>query len=109
MSILHLCTIYLTQKFQIFFQIKSEYVVKAFITRIKEVNIIINAMVDTRYEDAIREAQQVDELIACCEKSEEQLKEETPFLGVPYTTKECFEVKGKKKIMIVAIKFGVFF
>lgn len=75
-------------------QIKSEDVVMAFISRIKEVNIIVNGMVDPRYEDAIREAQQVDALIASGHKTEQQLEEEAPFLGVPYTTKDCFSVKG---------------
>jgi len=75
-------------------QVRSEDVVKMFIDRIKEVNITLNAMVDTRFEDAIREAQAVDKLIATGAKNEQQLQDEFPFLGVPYTTKDCWSVKG---------------
>lgn len=78
-------------------KLKSEVVVKAFIDRIREVNIIINAVVDQRYAEAILEAQKADTLIASGEKSEEQLAQEFPLLGVPYTTKECFSVKGLRQ------------
>lgn len=67
---------------------------KAYISRIEEVNPIINAVVDNRFEDAIRDAQYVDKLVASGKKSEDELAAETPFLGVPYTTKECFNTKG---------------
>ena len=85
---------------------RSEDVVKAFIDRIKEVNITLNAMVDTRFEDAIREAQAVDKLIATGAKTEQQLQDEFPFLGVPYTTKDCWSVKGNcDKTFIISEKF----
>lgn len=41
-------------------QIKSEEVVSAFINRIKEVNPIINALVDDRFEEALEEARKID-------------------------------------------------
>lgn len=75
-------------------KIRSEDVVKAFIQRIKQVNPIINAVVDQRFEEAIREAQNVDNLIATGQKTEEEIAKDKPFLGVPFTTKECFSVKG---------------
>lgn len=68
--------------------------VVAFILRIKEVNFILNGMVDTRFEDAIHEAQRFDALIASSQKTVQELEDETPLSGVPYTTKECFSVKG---------------
>ncbi|GAB6020326.1 hypothetical protein CHUAL_003040 [Chamberlinius hualienensis] len=78
-------------------QLKSEEVVKAFIDRIREVNIIINAMVDQRFADAILEAQKADAVIASGEKSTEDLARDLPLLGVPYTTKECMSVKGLRQ------------
>lgn len=75
---------------------KSEDVVKAYIHRIREVNNLLNAVVDTRYEDAITEAQEVDKLLASGEKTTEELAQHTPFLGVPFTCKECIRVKGQQ-------------
>lgn len=72
----------------------SEEVVKAFIKRIKAVNPIINCVVDNRFELALEEAKSVDKLIQSGEKSQETLEQETPFLGVPFTIKDCFAVKG---------------
>ncbi|KAK2585700.1 hypothetical protein KPH14_010313 [Odynerus spinipes] len=74
-------------------QVTAEEVVKAFIERCKEVNGLINAIVEDRYEDAIQEAKEVDKLIEDC-KDPSTLKETKPFLGVPFTTKESNEAKG---------------
>lgn len=41
-------------------QIKSEEVVSAFIKRIKEVNTVINALVDDRFDEALEEARKID-------------------------------------------------
>lgn len=51
-------------------------------------------MVDNRFEMALQEARQVDQLIQSGEKDEKTLQLETPFLGVPFTIKDCFSVKG---------------
>ena len=82
----------------------SEEVVKAFISRIKAVNPIINSVVDNRFELALEEARNIDEAIKSGEKDEETLEQETPFLGVPFTIKDCFSVKGtgmQKKLWIL--------
>jgi Asp-tRNA(Asn)/Glu-tRNA(Gln) amidotransferase A subunit family amidase len=39
-------------------------VVTAFIARIQEVNDIINCIVDSRFDEAIEEAQQIDEYLS---------------------------------------------
>lgn len=69
-------------------------VVQAYITRIKEVNPYLNAVVEDRYADALREAQEVDRFIASHCKTEQEIEKETPFLGVPFTVKESCGVKG---------------
>lgn len=76
-------------------QLSSVEVVQAFVHRIEEVNPIINAMVDSRFEAAMNEAKRVDRMLAETQKDEKELEIEKPFLGVPYTIKENFQVKGK--------------
>lgn len=65
-----------------------------FIARIKQVNPLLNCVVDERYDEALQEAAQVDELIASDKYTADQLKETKPFLGVPISTKDCIAVKG---------------
>ena len=78
----------------IYTQVTSEEVVTAFIERIKAVNPIINCTVGDRFVLALEEARKVDQLIQSGEKDEDTLELETPFLGVPFTIKDCFSVKG---------------
>lgn len=66
---------------------------KSYVERCKEVNVTINAIVEERYEEAIKEAKAVDELINKT-VDPEIFKKTKPFLGVPFTTKESNEVKG---------------
>ncbi|XP_053971085.1 fatty-acid amide hydrolase 2-like [Hylaeus volcanicus] len=74
-------------------KVSSLEVVTAFIERAKEVNEIINAVVEDRYSNALEEAKEVDKLL---QKSQDidVIKKEKPFLGVPFTTKESIEAKG---------------
>ncbi|XP_014467904.1 PREDICTED: fatty-acid amide hydrolase 2-like [Dinoponera quadriceps] len=74
-------------------QITSECVVKAYIKRCKEVNGMINAVVEERYLDAIEEAKVVDAMIENGINIE-MIKIKQPYLGVPFTTKESNEAKG---------------
>ena len=46
-----------------------------------------------RFEQALLEAKAVDEEIEACENPDDFLSKK-PFLGVPFTTKDCFEVTG---------------
>ena len=71
--------------------------IESFIARIKEVNPIINCVVADRFEEALKEAREVDTFLATTKKSEDELAAEKPFLGVPFTTKECLEAKGVLK------------
>lgn len=75
-------------------QVTSEEVLKAYIERIKEVNPITNCFVDERFDDALKEAKEADALIASGKMTAEQIAKEKPYLGVPFTTKDCIAVKG---------------
>lgn len=77
----------------------SEEVVSAFINRIKEVNPIINCVVQDRFALALEEARKVDDIIRDEEnKDPAVLEKEVPFLGVPYTIKELFSANGTLRI-----------
>lgn len=78
--------------------ITAEEVVQAFIDRCKEVNGLLNAVVDERYEEAIKEAKEVDKLLKG-NADPEILKKTKPFLGVPFTTKESNEAKDMRHTM----------
>ncbi|XP_076275159.1 fatty-acid amide hydrolase 2 [Rhynchophorus ferrugineus] len=75
-------------------KISSEQVLESFIERIEEVNPVLNCVVADRFEEARREARAADDLIKSQTISEEVLAKEKPFLGVPFTTKDCIAVKG---------------
>jgi Asp-tRNA(Asn)/Glu-tRNA(Gln) amidotransferase A subunit family amidase len=76
------------------FQLTSVEITNSFIARIKEVNPLLNCVVDDRFIDALKEAENVDKIIASGTLSEEQLAKEKPFYGVPISTKDCIEVEG---------------
>lgn len=75
-------------------EVTAEEVVSAFVERIKQVNPIINSIVDERFDLAIKEAQEVDEFLKTTTDSAEKLEKEKPFLGIPFTTKETTCCKG---------------
>ncbi|XP_061394433.1 fatty-acid amide hydrolase 2-A isoform X1 [Musca vetustissima] len=75
-------------------KIKSEEVVEAYIERCKQVNPLINAIVQDRFEEALEEAREVDRVIAMGINTEEEMEENTPLLGIPVTVKESIAVKG---------------
>ncbi|XP_074040360.1 fatty-acid amide hydrolase 2 isoform X1 [Leptinotarsa decemlineata] len=75
-------------------KITSSQVLQSFIDRINEVNPILNCVVAERFEEAKKEAQLVDDLIKSGVIPEEKLAQEKPFLGVPFTTKDCISIKG---------------
>lgn len=76
-------------------QLSSVQVLESFIRRVKEVNPLLNCVVDQRYEDALKEAAEADALIKSGRYTVEQLAEQKPYLGVPITTKDCISVKGE--------------
>ncbi|KAF8771169.1 Fatty-acid amide hydrolase 2 like protein [Argiope bruennichi] len=75
-------------------KLKSEDVVLAYIDRILEVEPFINATVSRFFKDALEQARAADALVASGNYSQEQLANEKPLLGVPFTVKVLFHVKG---------------
>lgn len=74
---------------------------ESFIARIAEVNALLNCVVDNRFDAARKEAAEADALIASDKYTTEELEREKPFLGVPISTKDCLEVKGEIRHIIV--------
>jgi len=74
--------------------VTSLAVVDAFITRIKEVNPLLNAIVADRFEDARKEAAEVDRVLDSDNLPEELSEQNAPYLGVPVTAKEAIFVAG---------------
>ncbi|XP_065089727.1 fatty-acid amide hydrolase 2-B [Ochlerotatus camptorhynchus] len=74
-------------------KLTSVEVTEAFIERCKEINPLLNCVVDQCYKAALSDAQKADKLIASETLTEEQLATEKPFLGVPISTKDCIRVK----------------
>lgn len=77
-------------------ELTSEEVVQTYIDRVKEVNPIINAVVQDRFESALEESRAVDAFLNTTEMPEEELKAKKPLLGVPLTVKECCGLQGMK-------------
>lgn len=68
----------------------------AFIKRIKQINPLLNCVVDECFKEALHEAAKVDVLIASNKYTIEELRESKPFLGVPMSTKDSIGVEDMK-------------
>lgn len=75
-------------------EITSEQVIMAYIKRIKQVNPIINAVVEEQFVVALEEAKAIDTALLANEIDIEELKITKPLLGVPVTIKESVGLKG---------------
>lgn len=75
-------------------EVKSRTVVAAYIERIEQVNPFLNAMVDSRFDLALKEAEEVDVALSNNTYSIEELEKNKPFFGVPFTTKESVSCEG---------------
>lgn len=62
--------------------------------RVDEVNGIVNAVVWKNYEVAIKEAERIDKILSSDVIDEKYSEKNAPFLGVPHSIKESFEMKG---------------
>lgn len=60
----------------------------------------LNCIVEERFELALKEAKETDEFIANTTLSNDELKEQKPFLGVPFTSKESTSSKGNSHLEI---------
>lgn len=78
-------------------KVTSEEVVRAYIERIQEVNPLINAVVEDRFEAAIEDAKRADKLVEITPPI--QLLANYPILGVPFTVKESCSLKGEYQLL----------
>ncbi|XP_022908574.2 fatty-acid amide hydrolase 2-B-like [Onthophagus taurus] len=75
-------------------QISSKHVIETYINRIKEVNPILNAIVQERFDAALTDAINVDKFLSETMLNENELKCNYPLLGLPITIKETVGLKG---------------
>ena len=76
-------------------EIRSEDVVRAYIQRCQQVNPLLNAIVEDRFEAALEEAQEVDRQLAKGTLGPaEELARTKPLLGLPVSIKESLAVEG---------------
>ncbi|RVE44206.1 hypothetical protein evm_011161 [Chilo suppressalis] len=77
-------------------EITSEELLTVYIERVKEVNPLLNAIVEERYRAALEDAKEVDRRIREARQNGtlEQLVEDKPILGVPFTVKESCSLGG---------------
>ena len=54
----------------------------------------LNCVVDERFAAALKEAKEVDALSGLSEEDRVDLFEQKPFLGITFTTKNWFSVRG---------------
>ena len=71
---------------------------QAYIDRAKEVNPIVNAIIDERYAAALKEAEEVDEILDSKKGTGKYSPINAPFLGVPLSSKEAFAIKGEESM-----------
>jgi fatty acid amide hydrolase 2 len=84
-------------------EVTCRHVVECFIKRIEQVNPILNAVVDTRFDKALAEADEYDKLIELADTEEKinLIFDGKPLFGIPFTSKESTGAKG------MAFTFGL--
>jgi fatty acid amide hydrolase 2 len=65
----------------------------------------LNCVVDERFCEALEDAHRVDEFIQSGVKSVHDIEKDTPFLGVPFSTKDCLQVTGMTIECLVQIHY----
>jgi fatty acid amide hydrolase 2 len=75
-------------------EITSEKLVEIFINRIKEIQPLVNCVVQNRFDEALSEAKEVDKILSMTTLPEKYSEQNAPLLGVPFSCKECIWVKG---------------
>ncbi|CAG9795036.1 unnamed protein product [Diatraea saccharalis] len=77
-------------------EITSEELVTVYIERVKEVNPLLNAVVEERYRAALEDAKEVDRKIQEAKDNGVlvQFVQNKPLLGVPFTVKESCSLAG---------------
>ncbi|XP_046820090.1 fatty-acid amide hydrolase 2-B-like isoform X2 [Vespa crabro] len=75
-------------------EITSQELVEAYIQRIKQVNPILNAVIEDRFQEALEEAKICDKNIRNGEITIPELEKQKPLYGIPFTVKESCMLKG---------------
>ncbi|XP_035919041.1 fatty-acid amide hydrolase 2-B-like isoform X1 [Anopheles stephensi] len=76
-------------------EVRSEDVVRAYVHRCQQVNPLLNAIVEDRFEAALEEAREIDRLLAKgALGTVEELARTKPLLGLPVSIKESLAVEG---------------
>ncbi|RNA24593.1 fatty-acid amide hydrolase 2 [Brachionus plicatilis] len=75
-------------------EITSEQLVTAYIDRIKQIQPLVNCVVQDRFDEALKEAKEVDKILSLKDIPEAYTEKNAPLLGVPFSCKECIWVKG---------------
>lgn len=88
-------------------EVTSQAVIEAFIERIRDVNPLLNAVVEDRFDAAVLEAKQVDKFLSETDKSAEQIEKDTPLLGVPVTIKESCSLGGMSFSVGTKLRSGI--
>lgn len=88
-------------------EVKAVEVMEAYIDRAKEINPIVNAIIGERYNEALKDAQKVDDILDKKEGQGKYSAVNAPFLGVPLSAKEAFGVKGMPHASGLVIRKGV--
>lgn len=68
-------------------KLTSVFITEGYINHIKKINPTLNAVVETRFEDALSEAMK-------CDNETNAIKRRLPLFGVPISIKESFDVQG---------------
>lgn len=74
-------------------RVTARAAVEAYVKRIREVDPLLNAVVEERFEAALVDADRMDAMIATARPR--QLQDKYPLCGVPFTVKESCGLKGE--------------
>ncbi|KZC04565.1 Fatty-acid amide hydrolase 2 [Dufourea novaeangliae] len=89
-------------------QLTSENVVQSYIDRIRDIQPLLNCVVEERFEDALKEARKCDEVLKSeTAPSPQVLAEEKPFFGVPFTTKDCIGIENMKQTAGLTVRKNI--
>lgn len=89
-------------------QLSSEDVVSSYIERIKEIQPILNCVVEECFEEALKEARKCDQLLKSQDApSVDVLAKEKPLFGVPFTTKDCIAVANMRQTAGLVVRKNV--
>ena len=75
-------------------EVTVEALTRICIQEVKEKNKYLNAVVATRYIEAILEAKKLDNYLTTKCKSKKDMAKLSPLFGIPIVIKECFEMEG---------------